>query len=261
MVDRYNGSHHCQGDFSSVTRVYGCTWTSGAIGIDCATGGRKDPSPDYLHNLVKTSEQTDPGNPGWSLEDLDRAAARMGVGFEVRSGRGWTSLVTDHDRGLFIVLQGVSSVFSNETCSGAFNGAHAVGIHPDELGGKWRLHDPICRGYRYEYGSVLRRYAEALSRGIRYGVFTTPVPIVSTPTWRVTMTRSYTFWRYFVEDGRITDRVPNTTPNGFGADCTAPKTYPPSADLPDLPDKSLVRLTEGTRKGWYLESRFARRTD
>ena len=163
---------------SPMTRRSGCTWTSGATGADAASGGHKDRTPDYVHGLVKLSEETNPGTPGWSLPDLALAMKRLGVPFEVRSGRGWAKVVEAHNAGLYIVLQGDSDQFGNHTCSGAFNGDHAIGIRPGTYSGRWAIDDPICPDMRTETPAVLERYAEKLWSTVFFGVFSTPVPQV-----------------------------------------------------------------------------------
>jgi hypothetical protein len=168
---------------SPVTRSSGCTWTSGATGADASSGGRKDRTPDYIHSLVKLSEERNPKKPGWSLPDLALAMKRLGVGFEVRSGQGWAAVTAAHAGGHYIVLQGDSDQFGNETCSGKFDGDHCIGIRPvtTSPGGKWLIDDPICPTDRYENPVTLRRYAEKLYVNVLFGVFTDRVPQMPTP--------------------------------------------------------------------------------
>lgn len=163
-------------DRSPRTRSSGCTWTSGANGADASTGGRVDPEPDVVLATVARHEETNPMSPGWSLDDLALAMSRLSVPFVTRSGT-WSQLRADHDHGYYIVLQGDSDVFPSG-CSGAFDGDHAIGIHPDDSSDDWLIDDPICDASRRETESVLERYATKFSGSstIRYGVFTRPVP-------------------------------------------------------------------------------------
>lgn len=179
----YLPDHRCQYDYSSFTAQNGCTWTSGATGADAATGGKVDLTPDQVKGKVKRTEETNPSSPGWSMRDLALAMARLGVPFQDRTGGVWADVVAALDRdGLFVVLQGDSDRFGDHTCSGAFNGDHAIGVHPAKQGLLQRIDDPICKAARYETRAVLRAYAEKLARSIgeyprlRFGVFTTPVP-------------------------------------------------------------------------------------
>lgn len=174
-------SQYCPG-CSAVTRSSGCTWTSGRNGADASSGGTYSRTPDQIHALVKPSEETSPGTPGWSIDDLDLAMSRAGVLFSKMSGTGWANVVNAHNAGQYIVLQGLSAEFGNGTCSGAFNGTHAIGIHPDtDATGRWRIDDPICPTSRYESVAILRRYAERFSRSVAFGVFNVQVPKVSLP--------------------------------------------------------------------------------
>lgn len=187
----YRNDHVSQYDpgCSAITRSSGCTWTSGRNGADAATGGMVDITPDQVKAKVKVSEETDPDSPGWSLQDLDKAMSRIGVPFDPRNGQGWDKLKDARRVGQYIVLQGLSAEFGNHTCSGAFNGTHAIGIHPDTNGqGLWRIDDPICPTSRYESESILRRYAERFSRSVAFGVFTTPVPQEDEPMKQLPIT-------------------------------------------------------------------------
>jgi hypothetical protein len=155
---------------SAITRSSGCTWTSGCNGVWAVTN--LTPSPDAIHKLVKRSEETSPATPGWSMQDLDRAMARLGVPFTVMSGTGWKMLTRYHDAGRYIVLQGDSDRFRDNTCSGAFNGDHAVGVHPaEDHRGWWWIDDPICKTGRWEDPFVLRQYGEKLAPRLWYGIF------------------------------------------------------------------------------------------
>lgn len=193
MVDRYNQPHVSQyrEDCSTTTRVYGCTWTVGANGVSATTGGRYRPSPDKVHSMVRSYEETDPTTRGWSIPDLALACDRMGVGFDNKTGDlGWDGLIKLSNAGHYIALQGDSDVFDSEGgnhCSGAFDGPHCLGLHPDhginDKGQAIRAYnDPICKERHWELESVLYRYASRFGGSIRFGAFTGVVPIVgSTP--------------------------------------------------------------------------------
>lgn len=171
----YYNQHESQygADRSLRTRQSGCTWTSLANGVDYATRGVKDPEPDSILSLVRIVEETNPATPGWSLADAKLAMDRLGVPFENRSGQGWLGVLQARSDGLGIVLQGDSDRFGNNTCSGAFDGDHAIFVHPVLLAdGRWRIDDPICSTFRTETESVLRSYAEKFDASISFGVFT-----------------------------------------------------------------------------------------
>jgi hypothetical protein len=187
MSDRYVPTHQSQygPTCTPITRSSGCTWTSASTGVDAATGGKRKPSPDEIHALVKNREETSPSTPGWSLDDLDLAMARMGIPFEIRSGEGWTGVIEALNEGLYVVLQGDSDVFGDETCSGRFDGPHAIGVHPDALfkDGRpaRRVNDPICPKARIVTEAKLQQYAEKFSRRVLFGVFENPVPDLPPP--------------------------------------------------------------------------------
>lgn len=180
----YQNEHESQygADRSARTRSSGCTWTSGANGADYATQGRVDPEPDAVLAKVARTEETAPLSPGWSLPDLALAMRRLGVPFEDRSGAGWAGVRAAHAAGLGIVLQGDSDRFPDGTCSGAFDGDHAVfvpGAELDRADGAWRYDDPICPSARYAPEATLRAYAEKLAPAVRFGVFVSEVEVLT----------------------------------------------------------------------------------
>lgn len=172
-----------QAGATTTTRRAGCTWTSVANGADAASGGRVKRTPDEVHALVKPSEETNAATPGWSLHDAELAAERLGVAFENRSGKGWAGVLAAWNAGLYVVLQGDSDRFGDATCSGDFDGDHAIGGGPafrvvDGRRQRW-IDDPICPSGRWEWESTLRAYAEKYAATIRFGVFVHPVPKVA----------------------------------------------------------------------------------
>lgn len=179
-MTRYLASHEYQyrtGN-SPRTRSSGCVWTTASVGADAATGGRVDLAPDIVLSKVKPSEETSPSTPGWSLQDVDLAMSRIGVPFEIRSGLGWSGVKAARKAGLYVVLQGDSDRFVGG-CSGKFDGDHCIGLPPDKVNerGEWAIDDPICPVLTYESEATLRAYATKFHPLVRFGVFTTPVPI------------------------------------------------------------------------------------
>lgn len=175
----YDTAHRCQFDYGASTSANGCTWSSAAMGAAIATAGAVNLTPDQVHALVDRQEETDPNTPGWSIPDADRAMARAHVPYDNRSGQGWSAVEAAVETGHVVHIQGDSDQFSNATCSGAFNGGHAITAGPARrfvaAGEQWWIHDSICRSGRWEYKSVIKRYAQKLNMGIRFGVFTTRV--------------------------------------------------------------------------------------
>jgi hypothetical protein len=251
---------------SAVTRRSGCTWTSGATGADAASGGAKDRTPDYVKSLVKVNEETNPSTPGWSLPDLDLAMKRLGVPFDVRSGRGWDAVLAAHNAGLYLVLQGDSDQFGNHTCSGAFDGDHAIGIRPGTYQGRWPIDDPICPDMRTETPAVLRAYAQKLWPQVFFGAFTEKVPQLHTGKWSASVqplgnAKYRQFFTFEVANPHqsplfITAREAVRT-GGFSASCSKPRGARAGPGWDGTPPDSLVLLTSGARKGQYIDGKFA----
>lgn len=165
---------------SSATRREGCGPATLANGANAVSSGRVSRTAQQVHDLIPRSQETDPSTLGWSLQDLDRAAAKLGVGFEVRSGQGWAAVVSALGQNLTVALQGDSDQFGNGTCSGAYDGPHVILVSPafrvvNGIRQRW-IDDPICPGGRWEDEYILHRYASKFASEIGFGVFTTPVP-------------------------------------------------------------------------------------
>lgn len=175
----YLNPHDTQFDGSKLEDE-NCTPAAGDNGANASTGGKVNLTAGGVRALIPRSQETNPATPGWSLEDLDHAMAKVGVPFVVRSGDGWTAVTNALHAGLYVAVQGDSDQFSNATCSGAFNGDHCIGIHPaTRVVGVLRQHwidDGICKTGRWEYDYILHRYAAKLDVRIRFGVFSRPVP-------------------------------------------------------------------------------------
>ncbi len=182
-VDQFDGSTF--GDEN-------CTPTTGANGANTTSGGKLNLTGASVRKLVARWEETNPATPGWSLPDLElamsRVVSRTGVvaaEFINRGGQGWTALMTALGLLQYVALQGDSDQFGNNTCSGAFNGDHCIGIHPATrvvFGRRqhW-IDDPICPTGRWEFDSVIHNYAAKLNPNIQFGVWTHPVPRAVAP--------------------------------------------------------------------------------
>ena len=201
MADYYTGPHQSQyqDGASPVTRSAGCTWTAGTNGIDDTSGGKHVPKPDKIHSLVKKGEETNPGTPGWSLPDLEKATYRYAkavgdmtlvcvnrttIGF--LKAYGWAGIKKAWANGRYVVLQGDSDRFGNNTCSGTFDGDHAIGISPKQrtVNGKsqhW-INDGVCPSGRWEYDAIIYAYGKKLATRsgtpLRWGAFKRAVPKV-----------------------------------------------------------------------------------
>jgi len=199
MADWYIGLHRSQYGPPAVTAVThksGCTWTAGANGIDDTSGGKKSPTPDDLHNRLKRSEETSPATPGWSLPDLERATTRYaksagmpGLACVNRTNSGflgaygWAGIQKAWKYGRYVVIQGDSDRFSNNNCSGKFDGDHCIGVSPKSRiapdGRRQHLiNDGICPTHRWEYDAIILSYAKKLANPIRWAAFKGSIPKV-----------------------------------------------------------------------------------
>lgn len=200
----YLNPHQSQYGHSTRLSHMGCTPTSGANGANAATGGKVAKTGDEILALIPPRQEQNPDTPGWSLVDLDNAMLAIHVPFERRFA-GWDGVLTALNNNLYVVLQGDSDRFGNNTCSGAFDGDHCIGVHPAsriEAGQKqfW-IDDPICPGGRWENVATLLEYAKKFNPSINYGVFTTSVPKVAP----VTVTLRYGGIRLYPPQNKVID--------------------------------------------------------
>lgn len=185
-MSRYVQPHVTQFD-GSVRQGEACVPASLANGVRATTGGSRMPTSASVHSLIPKAQETDPNSPGWSEVDADRAMEKMTIDYA--PVKGWEALEAAHDRGQYVRIIGDSDVFSNATCSGAFDGDHSIGVHPNQkvVDGHelWWINDPICKTGRWERKSVIKAYATKLGdrtgRGILGGVFARVVPLVAAP--------------------------------------------------------------------------------
>jgi len=171
----YRNTHVSQYDGSKYEHQ-NCAPASAANGLAAVSGGHTTRTGGQVRALLPRGQETNPNTPGWSIPDVDHAMAKLNVGFLNRSGQGWGAVRLAHSQGYYIVLSGDSDRFSNRTCSGKFEGAHTIGVHPATAGTKWWIDDPICGLGRWEEEAVLKAYARKLAGSVWFGVFTRKVP-------------------------------------------------------------------------------------
>lgn len=174
----YQGVHRSQFD-GSTWAASNCLPASVANGLRSTTAGKVDLSGAQVRATVARSEETNPITPGWSLEDAVRGVSRIpgAPALVIRSG-SFADMEARRRAGYFIVCFGDSDRFPDGTCSGTFDGDHAVGLHPN---GAIVLGDPICAAWRTETPAIIRAYAEKLAGGplLIWAEFVVPVPLVS----------------------------------------------------------------------------------
>ena len=238
---------------SARTHTSGCTWMSGAMAANNIGHGF---TGDTVMAKVLRREETTPASPGWSLADLDLAMGRLRVPFAIGTG-GWSGLRAARAKGYGIVLQGDSDQFSNATCSGKFDGDHAIYVHPANAGTAWWIDDPICPAGRWEEEAVLHRYAADLAPGIRFGVVTVPVRHVEA-AYRVHIAPHATVRVYVIGKGvgangnRCIDKVAYDQQWGDKAS-SAPASVPVHRDTCDGTSHATTTLvTAGTYRGRHI---------
>lgn len=196
MTTRYVQPHVTQFDGGKY-QSEACVPASIANGVGASTGGARRPTSAAVHAVIPKTAETDPHTAGWSEVDASRAAAKMGIPYTALDS--WNLLEAAHDAGHYIRVIGDSDVFADSTCSGAFNGDHSIGVHPNErvLNGVelWWIDDPICKTGRWEAKTVIKRYADKLAgrtgRPVRGGRFDTKVPLVAAPPTQPTVVLRY----------------------------------------------------------------------
>lgn len=242
-----------------------CTCYSGAMAADYHTCGATVPLGERVRQLTGDS------TGGTTLAQVDYALNKYGVDLDTRVGSSrltWDQFAEQIDRGKGAILQGSYSVIHGSRFMGDrnFTGNHAMFIAP-----RFVAMDPLCDGrypgiYKY-HGEVyprdlLRRFAGALElvpgKRLGLGLVWCSLTRDNQEAYRAYIYPSTnSFLRYFVNsEGIITDRESSKT-DGFRANCTPPKYYRAKAGLGYV-GKSLVKLTEGSREGWYVATGWAK---
>lgn len=180
MTDYYINTHYsqyAQGNLP-IVRQQGCTPTTGCNGIDASTGGHTVITPNQMWELIPVKDQENPATPGWSLNDLDHACAKLGIPFTNRSGLPWSKVIEYHNEGYYIALQGDCDQLGG--CSG-FLGDHCLGMHPLGTSKLSRCDEPTRLTASTFTLDQLHNYAVKFSgseQHIRFGTFDNKVPIM-----------------------------------------------------------------------------------
>ena len=132
-------------------------------------------------------------------------------------------------------------------CGSTFNGTHSVYVQEKD-GANAVLFDPLCPGpRRFDWNRIVLgglAFGAILGRPTQVQVALTR-PGRSAPSVRI----KGKFWRYTVSKGVITGRTVDES-GGMSANCTIPvaRRWPRKGT-----SRTLVRLTSGSRNGWYVE--------
>jgi hypothetical protein len=153
------------GESSSTGTDHGwsnCTCTSGAIALAYQEprGAVAPWGGDLRHRQGDLSGGTD-------LLDIRDAWSTYGETLTIRSGSGWSAVVTAHDEGRAIVIQGSGNVPGSES----FDGGHACVIGPEtSSSGSWLWGDPLASGWQWVSPSSVRSWAEQWQGSIAFAV-------------------------------------------------------------------------------------------
>jgi len=218
---------------------------------------------------ASTEATPDPKSPGLNLPQVDAALFKLSGGkinLDTRIHYPFAEFQRRIIEGEQAILQINRGVFI-DTGNGhgnTFRGGHAIAVGKDSVT-LW-ADDPLTGRFPTQWEDLRQSAGRLIVKddgtiaglGFVYASFSQD--ITKTVTWKATIhptggATRVAFWRYFVDSsGRITRRVSAST-GGFSASCTSPRSYPwPSKSL----RKSLVKLTTGAYKGWYVSSDYAR---
>lgn len=150
------------GDPTTTLDGYLCTMESGAMCLDFTSGGDiKVWGGDLARYCGKTPDEI--RAHGTNLLDLTRAFAQYGQTLVNRTRETWADAEADLAAGRMLVLQGWrAEVPYADRCGHGFAMAHAIAVLPERSGTKWLQGDPLCSGFTWIEGSILRAFAETL---------------------------------------------------------------------------------------------------
>lgn len=245
--------------YGGATRSVDCTAWGGALVTDAHTQGSIKLSGRQIR-LNSNEPVPDPGSPGLNVTQVDAAIYRL-TGGRVNLDTPWpgsfgrTGLRDRVVDGRWANMAVKRSVLVDRHYGGSsgFRGAHDITLHVRLTDLAPIIGDPLVPYYyAATWDAVLDAAQAVTSSGDIYASFTRDLTkdyrAVVHPTPPATRK---VFYRYIVENGRITGRVRHRT-EGFSATCTAPRTYSGTYT------RSLVKLTSGSRRGYYINASYAR---
>ncbi len=236
--------------------------------VSRSTAGRETPTAAHIRTLI--------GGPcGGLTSDAVRYVNRVFYSLlcEQENAQPWVDLAVASFRRGFI-LHGSYSVFNGtrfDASRNNFAGNHAVYVQGANSDGTWKVLDPLAdgryvgcpKGYENIPDTLLRSFAgkvitgsgSALGLGLAMVLFSTPDAVIKHYAVSIPGRPGGTpFFVYRIVNGVIASRSIAHT-GGFSATCTAPKVY----HWPSLSTtRSLVQLTSGSRKGQFIDSKYAR---
>jgi hypothetical protein len=254
-----------------------CTAYAAAMAADFDTCGKVYMTGQRVRAL--SDERTpDPRSPGLNLAQVDDALRRMGVDLDTRYRLPWDTFAARINAGQGAVLQiNTRPLLSTPYRATAGAIGHAIFVPPG-----WGVMDPaadgrgIGRGNYHEYDAkayprdLLRRAAGELVLG--HEADGTPI-VLGLGRVFASFTRDQRaiyrwslhplgsakrrlFYVYTVKAGAIVTRRLDSTGGVPPTLCTPPRRYP----RPGHASVSLVQLREGSRRGRWVDARWAEET-
>jgi len=250
-----------------------CTAYAAAMAADFDSCGTVRVSGERIRAL--SDERTpDPRSPGLNLAQVDDALRRMGVDLDTRYRLPWDTFAARINAGQGAVLQ-ISTGPLLSTTYRATAGAigHAIFVPPG-----WGVMDPAADGrgsyHLYDGKAYPRDLVRRAAGGLVLGHEADGTPIIlglgrvyaaftrdQRATYRWSLhplgaAKRRLFYVYTVKAGTITGRRLDSTGGVPPTLCTPPRRYP----RPGHASVSLVQLREGSRKGRWVDARWAEET-
>ena len=232
--------------------AYGAAWLVGAAGGK--TTGRKI-------RAATNEPKPDPKSPGLNLPQVDAAVRKLTpFDFDTRLGDPVSDAEARVRDGRWAEVQVIRGILVDHGMGGgaSFRGPHAVTVHVEPGDPTPIIGDPLVPEYiRGSWGTLWTAAAAIAGAGRVNAMFTRDlIPDYTVSIHPTPPHRRREFNVFHVKNGKIIRRETDVT-RGFTATCTPPRWY----GWPGPREgRSLVLITEGSRKGLYVRSQYARET-
>lgn len=252
---------------------FNCVAADDAMFLDRATQGAIRTSGAHIRSVTGDT------SGGLTLDQI-RYVNRVffSVDGDQHNKMSWADFKTElKHRGAVLLIRYAPLVGTAHDCfRGNFSGNHGLYISEELAGGGFSYVDsgadgryPGCpNGYQTITEALLRKCAAqlitgfsgpALGDGFAQALFGPPDPTTPVAQWQASVhptppSHKTSFWQYTVKNGAITGRISRNT-GGFSAACTQPVRYRWSSAKTT---RVLVQLTSGSRKGQFIEKRYAK---
>jgi hypothetical protein len=255
------GSYALGARWGTVWDSMNCTAAMGALLIDAHSNGRHKTTPP----AIRSHQHDFSGGIGW--DDVNDALwSLFGVRLTIPQGHDWGDVIARLREGRYVGIQGdYDQVPYSYQCQkgGTFDHAFALGDYRAS-DGRVLMNDPLCRNASWVPQSAIRAAAEKLAlaqRGTRSSLFVmlTGVVASTTPTIRYkAVVPASRFWRFYTSGTAIVSPYRKAyETGGFTATCTAPARYYDTHNALPADSYPLVKLTGGSRAGWYIDAKYA----